>query len=301
MKLITSNDQLCAILPNIMTVVKGERPVIDKIVPFIDAAEKWLIDNICPKEIFDDIAARPDPSSARLRNSESGDEPAQSQQSRDEILMKLKVTMARIVAFDAFRSAIPHLDIILTPNGFGIVNNSNIAPASKERVERLINSLLDNRDNEIESLLSLLPKETGWTSSDQGRFFSSTMFPNIDVTTRLPKVSCGRWEQYLTVRETLQVMEDFFARQYLSKPLLQIFRDEVQTGTYRSPLHIHACNIFRAIEIRCLRTPDPTSTMHFEHYYLTGIVNCIKQNPDDFAEWHASETAKLYEPAIYLW
>ena len=161
---------------------------------------KWLIDNFCPKEIFDDIADRPDPSTARLRNSESGDELAQSQPSRDEILMKLKVTMARIVAFDAFRSAIPHLDIILTPNGFGIVNNSNIAPASKERVERLINSLLDNRDNEIESMLSMLPKETGWTSSDQGRFFASTMFPNIDVTTRLPKVSCGRWEQYLTVR-----------------------------------------------------------------------------------------------------
>ena len=274
MRLIHNNDQLYSLLPNIMTVVKGERPVIDKIVPFIDASEKWLIDNFCPKEIFDDIADRPDPSTA-------------------------KVTMARIVAFDAFRSAIPHLDIILTPNGFGIVNNSNIAPASKERVERLINSLLDNRDNEIESLLSLLPKETGWTSSDQGRFFASTMFPNIDVTTRLPKVSCGRWEQYLTVRETLQVMEDFFARQYLSKPLLQVFRDEVQTGAYRSPLHIHACNIIRAIEIRCLRTPDPTSAMHFEHYYLTDIVNSIKQNPDDFAEWHTSETAKLYEPAIF--
>ena len=127
MRLIHTNDQFYSLLPNIMTVVKGERPVIDKIVPFIDASEKWLIDNFCPKEIFDDIADRPDPSTA-------------------------KVTMARIVAFDAIRSSIPHLDIILTSNGFGIVNNSNIAPASKERVERLINSLLDNRDNEIQSL-----------------------------------------------------------------------------------------------------------------------------------------------------
>ena len=137
---------------------------------------KWIIDNFCPKEIFDDIADRPDPSTARLRNSESGDEPAQSQQSRDEILMKLKVTMARIVAFDAFRNAVPHLDLMLTPNVFGIVNNSNIAPASKERVERLINSLLDNCENEIESLLSLLPKETRWTSSDQGRFLHPPCF-----------------------------------------------------------------------------------------------------------------------------
>ena len=108
MRLIHTNDQLYSLLPNIMTVVKGERPVIDKIVPFIDASEKcwssesrtsnsfwvlcrvvtalrytkWLIDNFWPKEIFDEIADRPDPSSA-------------------------KVTMARIVAFDAFRSAIP--------------------------------------------------------------------------------------------------------------------------------------------------------------------------------------------------
>ena len=40
MRLITTNEQLLALLPNIMTVVKGERPVIDKIVPFIDASEK---------------------------------------------------------------------------------------------------------------------------------------------------------------------------------------------------------------------------------------------------------------------
>ena len=101
------------------------------------------------ESVFYSISDRPDTSTARLRNSESGDELVQSQPS-DEILMKLKVTMARIVAFDAFRNAIPHLDLILTPNGFGIVNNSSIAPASKERVERLIASLLSNRDDEIE-------------------------------------------------------------------------------------------------------------------------------------------------------
>ena len=40
MRLITTNEQLLALLPNIMTVVKGERQLIDKIVPFIDASEK---------------------------------------------------------------------------------------------------------------------------------------------------------------------------------------------------------------------------------------------------------------------
>ena len=40
MRLIHTNDQLYSLLPNIMTVVKGESQLIDKIVPFIDASEK---------------------------------------------------------------------------------------------------------------------------------------------------------------------------------------------------------------------------------------------------------------------
>ena len=274
MRLITTNEQLLALLPNIMTVVKGERQVIDKIVPFIDASEKWLIDNIVSETVFNTISDRPDNDTS-------------------------KVTMARIVAFDAFRNAIPHLDLILTPNGFGIVNNSNIAPASKERVERLIASLLSNRDDEIEHLIALLVQEDGWTQSDQGRFFASTMFPNIDVTSRLTRQPGGRWEQYLTVREQLIPMEEFFAVQYISKELLQVFRVESQSSNYRTSQHKYLCNLLRAVEVRCLKTNDPTSAMYFEHTTLVDIVNTIRNNPEDFAEWHASETAKLYEPTIF--
>ena len=247
MRLITTNEQLLALLPNIMTVVKGERPVIDKIVPFIEASEKWLIDNIVSETVFNSISDRPDNDT-------------------------LKVTMARIVAFDAFRQAIPHLDVILTPNGFGIVNNSNIAPASKERVERLIASLLSNRDDEIEHLISLLVQEDGWTQSGQGRFFASTMFPNIDVATKLTSQPCGRWEQYLTVREQLIPMEEFFAVQYISKELLQVFRNESQSGNYRTSQHKYLCNLLRAVEVRCLKTTDPCSAMHLDNMLTFGIV-----------------------------
>lgn len=43
-----------------------------------------------------------------------------------------------LVAFMAYRDAIPFADIVQTPTGFAVVNNNNQAPASKERVERLI-------------------------------------------------------------------------------------------------------------------------------------------------------------------
>ena len=58
MRLITTNEQLLALLPNIMTVVKGERQLLDKIVPFIDASEKWLIDKIVSETVFNSISDR---------------------------------------------------------------------------------------------------------------------------------------------------------------------------------------------------------------------------------------------------
>jgi len=50
---------------------------------------------------------------------------------------RLKSIFVRLLCLQAYENAIPFADLIQTPNGFGIVSNSNMAPASKERVERL--------------------------------------------------------------------------------------------------------------------------------------------------------------------
>jgi len=85
------------------------------------------------------------------------------------------ILACQIAAYDAFHRAIPHLDVILTPNGFGIVSNSNIAPASKERVERLMASLLEHRSSRIKRIvwaigsdyyLNLSPTKPSPTSPD---------------------------------------------------------------------------------------------------------------------------------------
>jgi len=43
-----------------------------------------------------------------------------------------------VVSLWAYQLAIPFADLIQTPTGFGIVNNQNLVPASKDRVDRLI-------------------------------------------------------------------------------------------------------------------------------------------------------------------
>jgi hypothetical protein len=274
MSLITSNEQLKALLPNIQVTVTGETPLIDKLSPFLSATEKWLSDVFTSQPVLDTIC-----------------------QYAEENALRAATTQA--VVYEAFRRAVPQLDIILTPNGFGIVSNTNIAPASKERINRLLDALLENRDAALSQLLSMLPAESGWLGTKQAQFFAATMFPNMEVTLRFPKVSGGRWEQYLSLREKAIGIEQFFATQYLSVELMDVLRSEVQSGQYRSILHQKVCRILQAVEIRCLNSTDPTAWMHFEHNALFELVNTIRDNPEDFPEWHSSATAELYEPPIF--
>ena len=128
MRLITSEEQLRQLLPNIVQTVKGETPFIDRISTFIDLAEDWVKTTFTSESTFNTICGYAD----------------------NNII---KTQTARLVVADALRRAIPSLDIVLTPNGFGIVNSSNIAPASKPRVDRLVGSMLSHRDDCIAALL----------------------------------------------------------------------------------------------------------------------------------------------------
>ena len=135
------------------------------------------------------------------------------------------------------------------------------------------------------------------------------MFPNLEVTLRFPKTSepkvdgqresQSRWKQYLVIREKAIAIEEFVATQYLSVELMDVLRSEVQSRQYRSMLHKKICRILQAVEIRCLQSTDPTAWMHFEHNALFNIVNTIKENPEEFPEWHTSSTAELYNPPVF--
>ena len=281
MRLITSSEQLDALLPNIQVTVTGETPLTQKMAPFLSATEKWVCDVFTGETVFDTICSLAEENS-------------------------LRAATTQVVVYEAFRRAVPHLDVILTPNGFGIVNNQNIVPASKERINRLLDTLLENRDAALLQVLALLCSNSEWLSTSQALFFRATMFPNMEVTLRLPSSpfwgkegGAGRWMLYLSIREKAIVIEQFFAAQYLSVELMDVLRSEVQSGQYRSMLHQRICRTLQAVEIRCLQSTDPTAWMHFEHNALFDIVNTIKDNPEEFPEWHSSKVAELYNPTIF--
>ena len=275
MKLITSEEILRRYIPNVLQTVKGEVPLFDKLTSFLDIAEEWVAHTFTSQATFSTIAGYAD---ANI----------------------IKTYAAKVVVCEAFKNAVPSLDLILTPNGFGIVSNSNVAPASKERVYRLIDSLEAERDNAISLLLSSLPGEPSWMTSTQCEYFSATMFPNLNICDYLG-VAHQQWKKYQEVRATLLEIEQHIATQFLGQEQLDVFQKEAMSPSSTSSLMKTVIRSLQAAEAQMLKaTLSPTApSACIPPTALVSIVNCIRTHPTEFPQWHASPIAELYKPGIY--
>lgn len=276
MRLITTEDTLRKYIPNVLQTVKGEVPLIDKLTPFLDMAEEWVSQTFTSSAIFSNIAGYADASVIRTYS-------------------------AKVVVCEAFKNAISSLDLILTPNGFGIVNNSNIAPASSERVNRLIDSLEAERDNAIRLLLSSLAEDAAWKQTTQYAYFSAMMFPNIDICDFMGMRN-RQWQRYQELRPAIHDIEEYIATQFIGTELMDVLRKEAMSPSSASSyLMKTVIRSLRAYEAQVLKdrlsTPEPYVCT--PPTVLISIVNTIRTNPDVFPEWHASSMANLYKPALF--
>lgn len=92
----------------------------------------------------------------------------------------LSAVVTRLVCLRAYYEQVPQLDLILTPTGFGIVSNQNLAPASADRVKNLREQLKqayeDDFDHAIEMLIG-----TDWADSPQARM----VVPHLIYTAKI--------------------------------------------------------------------------------------------------------------------
>ena len=258
-KIITSDDMLRHYMPNQIPVVKGEVSLFDKIATFIQSAEQWVFSTFISEADSEKLVDNP-----------------------------VYDHLRAIVANEALRKAVASLDLILTPNGFATVGSQNLAVASKPRVDRLIAQLVAERDDAICSFLSsvaaILPD---WLSSVQGRYFSATLFPTPALAD-LVGVTTDRWEKWLSLRAAVIDIESSLAEEYFSTELMMTLRQQVAKGIVR-PL----AEAIRSQVVMCLQDKP------INQRRMIDLVNFIRNRPDDFPEWHYSETAKLFRPPVF--
>lgn len=267
MKLITTDEQLRSHLPNVIASVKGETPFIERLSLFLDLAEDWVKTTFTSESTFNTICGYTDSN-------------------------PVKILTARLVVADALHRAIPSLDIVLTPNGFAVVNTSNLAPASKPRVDRLVGSMLAHRDDCIAALLPELVGASKWLTSSQADFFGATLFPDLDIVDAVGGATGSKWEKYLELRPQVIDLEASLAEEWFSPELMSALRSENLRGDLTEKRSV----IVRQVKVQILGYLKSGS---FSSHRLADIVNRIRENKDDFPEWHRSETAKLFAPPVF--
>ena len=266
-KLITTDAQLRSHLPNIIASVKGETPFIERLALFLDLAEDWVRTTFTSETTFNTICGYTDSN-------------------------PLKVLTSRLVVADALRRAIPSLDIVLSPNGFAVVNTSNLAPASKPRVDRLIGSMLSHRDDCIAALLPGLVGASKWLTSSQADFFGATLFPDLRIVDVVGGVTGSKWDRYLELRPQVIDLEASLAEEWLSPELMSALRSENLRGELTEKRH----EIVRQVKAQVVGYLRGGS---FYSRRLADIVNYIRLNESDFKEWHGSKTAELFAPPVF--
>lgn len=185
-----TNDAIRRYLPNVLTEVEGETPLAEKLTPFIESAKVWLETEYLGPEDF-------------------------LSWQHNELAMGILVCKA-------VADALPSLDLVVTPTGMAVVSTDTMAPASKERVERLINSLQEHIRAAIPTLLDYCHTYEVWLKSERGRYFCATFIS--------PRDCAGLDISYDEARRRAILVESALADRYLGHDMLDALRADYHCG-----------------------------------------------------------------------
>lgn len=253
MEIILTNERLRELIPNVIHEVKGEMPLLTKLQPWLDGAVMWLENNFL---------------------------------GTDYIVPEHLYPLAEKIAVQkAFAEAIPSLDVALSPAGFTVINTDGRAPASKERIERLVASLTSAVNANSEVLLSKLLKDDDWRDTPIGQWWLGTFIPTLKYSYSLRGYNT-LLDAYRTMRDIALRFEREVAENYLGENTLAYLRTQQQHGTSL----VELVGMMRRVELRYITNHigDPKDKCPDEHevwHLMRPVINALRFYPKIEAMW----------------
>jgi hypothetical protein len=148
---------------------------------------------------------------------------------------RMNVILRNLIASDAYAKSIPFVDLIQTSNGFAVVNNSNVAPASKERVERLIAQCVRTVDTCTDLLINQVLLDTNarteWAKFDGFKELTSCFFlTGKDWSTFSGQSNTGRVD-FIKVKPSLLAFQKAVLEPAISKVYVDELIGKIRSGT----------------------------------------------------------------------
>ncbi len=248
-------DTIAGFIPNILTEVEGERSLFDKLAPFLESARLYLESEFLGHDDF----------LSEVHND-----------------LALKILVAK-----AFADAVPSLDLIVTPTGMGVINTDNMAPASKERVERLIASLRDYVRSNVSVLVDVCRRYEQWRSGF-GRKFCDIFLYEPDGQNVLP----GVHYEFDYVRSCCIAIEDSMAEHFLGRSLMVALRRGYHSGSLK-PAEMDIINAIRVAEIALMGEAERYGGHIADQtrlwFYCRNILAALNYSPEYKEIWEADK------------
>ena len=135
--------------------------------------------------------------------------------------------LKKLVCLETFLTVVRHLDIVLTPAGFGVVSNGEVSPASTVRVENLIEQVKQAKFAAEEDVVSILMENAeGWGQAMQAKLCIPTLvwgYSDYMFEANLSKLSSQEWD---TARKNMRLADDILRRRFSNEQM------ETQKGVH---------------------------------------------------------------------
>ncbi len=201
-----------------------------------------------------------------------------------DTLTALRRYLVGLVCSMAFWDAIPQLDLVLTATGFGVVSNSNVAPASAERVAALRTQIrrqaLVNLEAALEDLRSLgVPAKSKLCA----RFFRSLFWRSSHMR-RLGVIDPTLDDLQQHMPALLQAQQSLAG--YISSEQMEaLLRAQASAETDAEVcVAIDKCRDYIAYHA--------SDRLHLCETYALEILGYMERNLDKFPEYRDSQTYK---------
>lgn len=247
-----SEELIQSVLPNTLITVDEEIPLSARVEPYVRDSVRWL-----ESLVTGDVQLPPE----------------------------LEEMAVRAVILRAVIHAVPALDLVVTPTGFGVVSADGLVPASKERIERLISTLSADLDRIILKLQGDCVGCPEWVASKRGEWYCATFFPYLDDADFLKRDGQDVFQVYKAARGLALEFEARLAEEYLGSDLMDRLRTGFYDGTYERsylPVDMIRRSVVKYVSRHLRREksgcPDPHEIWHLAEPILRLVRQDRKLN-----------------------
>lgn len=285
---------------HIPSAIDPESGIFDRLTAFFYEADEWLHSHLLGVGIYDELHDV-------LENMTEDDLPDYSQKERQSAFCipasidMIAGTIQKFLVNYAMELAIPQLDLILTSSGFGIVNSSQVAPASKDRVESLRRSCHMVAFNAYDTLIGqMLGNSRIKTMAVESVAFCNATHSLIWTESQLRKITYRSDIDRIIerLRPDITRAEEWIAER-ISHQQMEALIVAMRSSSV-SVIQLQLLGLLKYVISLLLVENSPREAAELAaKSYFRNVYELMEDNPEEFPEYIASSIYKARKAPFY--